>query len=164
MIFSGSRSTSASIFRNLHTRANRARCQSSELWERATGPLVGSAKPHVIEADLVRRWSARRSLHCEIVGAVRRRSKNLCLKGLIVYCILCERVKIHCTNSVLYTRTARAATPRDAHRLRVGRGCCRCAVRSVHPPLAPIKAMAAYWRVQPARQDRASTILEHAAA
>ena len=34
------------------------------------------------EADLVRRWSARRSLHCEIVGAVRRRSKNLCLKGL----------------------------------------------------------------------------------
>ena len=47
MIFCGSRTTSATIFRNLHTRANvqrRPQCQLIELWERATGPLVGCAK------------------------------------------------------------------------------------------------------------------------
>ena len=59
MIFSGSRSTSASIFRNLHTRANRARCQSSELWERATGQLIGSAKPHDTDGHNSRRSHAR---------------------------------------------------------------------------------------------------------
>ena len=44
MIFCGSRTTSATIFRNLHTRANRPQCQLIELWERAMGPLVGCAK------------------------------------------------------------------------------------------------------------------------
>ena len=44
MIFCSSRTTSATIFRNLHTRANRPQCQLIELWERATGPLVGCAK------------------------------------------------------------------------------------------------------------------------
>ena len=31
----------------LHTAANRSRGQSSELWERATGPLIGPAKPQL---------------------------------------------------------------------------------------------------------------------
>jgi hypothetical protein len=44
MIFSSSRSTSATTFRNLHTPANQPRSQLSELWERATVPPVGRAK------------------------------------------------------------------------------------------------------------------------
>ena len=35
------------------------------------------------EADLVRRTSARRGRHRELVGAVQAKSRNLCVKGLI---------------------------------------------------------------------------------
>ena len=48
MIFSSSRSTSATLFRNLNTSSKSKRGQSSEPWERATGPLIGPAKPQVM--------------------------------------------------------------------------------------------------------------------
>ena len=44
MLFSSSRSTSKTSFRNLHMRINRPRGQSSELWGRATEPPGGPAK------------------------------------------------------------------------------------------------------------------------
>jgi hypothetical protein len=58
MSFSSSRGRSSTSFRNLHTRANRPRCQLTELWERATGPLVGCAKRYMARLT----WRGSRAL------------------------------------------------------------------------------------------------------
>ena len=58
MSFSSSRGRSSKSFRNLHTRANRPRCQLTELWERATGPLIGCAKRYMARLT----WRGSRAL------------------------------------------------------------------------------------------------------
>ena len=77
MIFNSSRSTSTTLFRNLHTAANRARRQSSEAWLRATVSLAAPAKRQVKEPT----WRGSRALggaSHEIVGAVQEESFANC--------------------------------------------------------------------------------------
>ena len=73
-MFSGSRTISATLFRNLHTPADRARNQSSDLWERATGPLVGPAKPQGMRLT----WRGSRAPDRALIARSSEQSCGLC--------------------------------------------------------------------------------------
>ena len=82
MIFSSSRSTSATLFRNLNTPFKSKRGQLSEPWERATGPLIGPAQPQVRPLTWRGCGALEEAVHRDLVGAVQSRSLNSSVKGL----------------------------------------------------------------------------------
>ena len=82
MIFSSSRSTLTTTFRNLHTQASQPRGQLSELWERATGSLDRPAKRQVMPLTW-RGSGALEEASIDIASEPRQgHFINLCLKGL----------------------------------------------------------------------------------
>ena len=79
LAFSSSRTTSWTLFRNLHTAAKRSRGESSELWARATVPPVRPAKRQV------------KRLTCRGVGALAEASVGRSTGGSSLLHLVCAR-------------------------------------------------------------------------